>query len=766
MSLGNTLRNLVVQIKFQFDKKVPQEFKKILDNTKKSAKNLGSAIKKTGKSTKDYTKTVSKSTKALEHKKQALTDVRDRVNNLRHALSAVGRVSMLFTRQLVNSAKAAAEFEKLQVSFEVMAGSVERGKLLMADLTTFAGKTPFLLNEVRNNALMLTGMGFRPGELVDTMDMLGNITAGLPNLSLERLALNYGQVKAQGYLTGREWRDFAVGGVDVLGELAKEKGKTLLQLRKMMEDKQISFSDVEQVFKNMTSEGGRFYELMKRISRTSFGLLNNIKVYTQVLKEHIGKGLLESLKPILAISKYFLQFRHKELAAAIIEYTQPFVDMLVGLIKIAIPLGIALSKIVKMIGTFFESIGRIANSVFGLEDVKYSVIGILDAMEKTGDATSEVGDLIDQVTLKVQAWADIFTIILHGIVVFYLSRIVMHVGGVVSAIISMITATQTAASAAVLLRLKWLGVAGLIYTAYLFLQDFYTALTDPAHMRERTFLGEFIDKILSAYTWVLNLTNEVYKLLRLLSFPVSGWFVDGNFMDWAADTGLNKWVKGAKITTDYMANLGSYKSKLIASGKTEKEADDIASAVKDPKQLYASAKEHGISFADTSVYNTTTKDVEAVQPKKRKTYFKKKQELMADIIFAMNNKGLSQERADVLTKALDNNNFKAVTDTLEQINGKFGADWNPALGAPTKKNVFELLKPGQFGNVPADPAAISNAVLNKSETAITTSPVVDTVSSIQQPSGELTIKVEVANNDDYELDVNGATLNGKNLDKK
>jgi len=63
-------------------------------------------------------------------------------------------------------------------------------------------------------------MGIQTQDLLPTLKSLGDVSAGL-SVPLERLALNYGQVIAQGRLTGRELRDFTIAGVPLLDELAK-----------------------------------------------------------------------------------------------------------------------------------------------------------------------------------------------------------------------------------------------------------------------------------------------------------------------------------------------------------------------------------------------------------------------------------------------------------------------------------------------------------------------------------------------------------------
>ena len=91
---------------------------------------------------------------------------------------------------------------------------------MMKDLNNFSLRNGIDPQVVRENAKQLTAMGIAAEKTIPTMDALGNVSAAL-NVPLERLALNYGQVKTQGKLTGVDLRDFLRAGVPLIQELAK-----------------------------------------------------------------------------------------------------------------------------------------------------------------------------------------------------------------------------------------------------------------------------------------------------------------------------------------------------------------------------------------------------------------------------------------------------------------------------------------------------------------------------------------------------------------
>jgi tape measure domain-containing protein len=162
----------------------------------------------------------------------------------------------------------------------------------MEDLSEFAMQSSFDLPDVVSNAKQLMGMGIELENVIPTMKMLGDTAAGL-GVPLQRLALNFGQVKSQGKLTGRELRDFAISGVPLLETLANSMGKTKQEITAMVSESKIGFSDVRNAFIAMTSEGGKFNNLMQRtVNETLLGKWSNFKDVLFRVKSEFGKGLL------------------------------------------------------------------------------------------------------------------------------------------------------------------------------------------------------------------------------------------------------------------------------------------------------------------------------------------------------------------------------------------------------------------------------------------------------------------------------------------
>lgn len=167
------------------------------------------------------------------------------------------------------------QFQQLGVAFETMLGNKAKADKLMADVVDFASKTPFQLTEVAGGTKQLLAYKLSAEEVLPTLKALGDVSAGL-SVPIERLILNYGQVKTASKLTGRELRDFNMAGVPLISELAKNLNKSETAIQDMVSAGKIGFKDVENAFKTMTNEGGHFANLMDKQSATITGKISNL----------------------------------------------------------------------------------------------------------------------------------------------------------------------------------------------------------------------------------------------------------------------------------------------------------------------------------------------------------------------------------------------------------------------------------------------------------------------------------------------------------
>ena len=214
-----------------------------------------------------------------------------------------GYFSLNFAANMVKQiALVRGEFQQLEVAFRTMLGSKAKADALMQEVVQFAAITPFELKDVASGAKSLLAFGVAADDVIPTLKSLGDVSAGL-SVPIERLILNFGQVKTQAKLTGRELRDFNVAGVPIIAELAKNLGVAEKEIAAMVEVGNIGFEDVAKAFKTMTDEGGRFSNLMFEQSKTITGMISNLKDEWAMMLNEIGKSNEGAIAGALNISK-------------------------------------------------------------------------------------------------------------------------------------------------------------------------------------------------------------------------------------------------------------------------------------------------------------------------------------------------------------------------------------------------------------------------------------------------------------------------------
>lgn len=227
------------------------------------------------------------------------------VVNLKNGMQKMGLLgSALITAPFVGLTswlvKSMSLFEGLNVSFETMLGSAEASKKLVTDMLEFAAKTPFEIVEIGPAVKQLLAMGSSADEVLDELKMLGDVAAGL-GVPITRLGLNFGQVRSQTKLTGRELRDFAIAGVPLLEELAKMMGVSKEVIMEMTSKGQIKFEQVKEAFRRMSTGSGRFANLMIKKSKTLGGVWSNFKDLLTLTAMDMSKYLLPVFKKFVLV---------------------------------------------------------------------------------------------------------------------------------------------------------------------------------------------------------------------------------------------------------------------------------------------------------------------------------------------------------------------------------------------------------------------------------------------------------------------------------
>lgn len=213
-----------------------------------------------------------------------------------------------FVNQLV---KARGELELQNRSLQVLLQNKEEANALWDKTLALAIKSPYTVTQLVTYTKQLAAYRVESGKLYDTTKMLADISAGL-GVDMQRLILAYGQVKAANYLRGTELRQFSEAGINILGELAtyfseiEGRAVTVGQVFERVSKRMVSFADVDEVLKRVTSEGGIFYNMQEKQAETLKGMQNNLKDSITIMFNEIGESNDFILKSTFKFAKYFI----------------------------------------------------------------------------------------------------------------------------------------------------------------------------------------------------------------------------------------------------------------------------------------------------------------------------------------------------------------------------------------------------------------------------------------------------------------------------
>lgn len=195
--------------------------------------------------------------------------------------------------------KLGTEMEQTNISFEVMLGNMDKAKQMIYDISQYAIVTPFTTKEISDGAKMLLNYGDAENNILPDLKLLGDVSGGNSE-KFKNMTYGFAQIMATGRLMGQDLRQLIDAGFNPLQEMSKKTGKSMADLKKDMEDGLISSKMVRDAFISATSEGGRFYGMMKKQSQTVGGLwstfvdtvqLRLIKLFNQlapVIKQSIS----------------------------------------------------------------------------------------------------------------------------------------------------------------------------------------------------------------------------------------------------------------------------------------------------------------------------------------------------------------------------------------------------------------------------------------------------------------------------------------------
>ena len=284
--------------------------------------------------------------------------------------TSVGVVSTAMAGLIGFGVKYNAEIEQLQTSFEVMTGSAEKAKDIIAELQKIGAETPFEVKDLAKATNLLMSFGFGAEDAIDSMLMLGDIAQGSSE-KLDTISKAYGRMVSSQKVTLEDMNMMIDSGFNPLQIIVENTGESMKSLYDRISKGTMSVEEITQAMKQATSEGGKYFQSMEKQSKTLNGqistLKDNFSMFASVLAEDTTNAISSEFLPainetIQSMQEAFSEEGFEGLATA---FADGFTNILTMLVEKAPEfINVAVLIIQSLITGFQENQEVILNSAF------------------------------------------------------------------------------------------------------------------------------------------------------------------------------------------------------------------------------------------------------------------------------------------------------------------------------------------------------------------------------------------------------------------
>jgi hypothetical protein len=284
----------------------------------------------------------------------------------------------------------AAEAEAASVQFEVLTKSAQEAASLIADMKRLAQASPLSLPAVQRGGQLLLSFGMNAERVIATLKMLADVSGGNQQ-RFEILSLAFAQTTAAGRLMGQDLLQMINGGFNPLLEISKTTGRSMLDLKKDMEAGAISAQMVEDSFRRATSQGGLFFGMTEKMSKTTSGALAQMIGNVTEMSIEIGSRLTPTVIELAnSISELSKNIRDSESALGGLEF---------GVNRTYRTFALAGA----IIGDTFENADLLGQWIAGTKDIEFNISRINTQLDAYYAKTKLVNDLDSQKSVLQEA---------------------------------------------------------------------------------------------------------------------------------------------------------------------------------------------------------------------------------------------------------------------------------------------------------------------------------------------------------------------------
>lgn len=186
--------------------------------------------------------------------------------------------------------KVRTEFQQIETTFAALLKNKAAANVLMQEVIKMSAETPFDLKDIADGTTQLLTLGASGKTAAEDLKLLGDVAAGTAT-PINELATAYGALRQKGEASDEELQQFASKGIPVYEELAKILNTNVENVKYFAQAGKVSFSEVEQAFKAMNSQGGIFNGLMAQQASTLQGSMAQLSnafsnMFNGIVQDH------------------------------------------------------------------------------------------------------------------------------------------------------------------------------------------------------------------------------------------------------------------------------------------------------------------------------------------------------------------------------------------------------------------------------------------------------------------------------------------------
>lgn len=211
------------------------------------------------------------------------------------------------------------ELERQQLAMGSIFGDGRLAESMYNKVAELSMRSPFTVQDLVKNTKQLSAFGVEYDQLYDTTRRLSDIAAGV-GVDFGRIAYEYGQMEAMGFLDARHLRMFSMSGIPLAQQLAKhyteERGVDVgvEEVRKMITKRQVGADVVKDILRDMTNEGGRFFNMQEIMAESLASKYANLTNAINLMYGRLAKGTVGGWLKDLATFLTDLAFNWEGLA--------------------------------------------------------------------------------------------------------------------------------------------------------------------------------------------------------------------------------------------------------------------------------------------------------------------------------------------------------------------------------------------------------------------------------------------------------------------